>query len=75
MLLLQKPEHASPVCLATDAIVVWGAGGWSGSQWFQVKWTESAQQQSIVAKELIPIVVAMGQSQTHIRILCYCDNQ
>ena len=61
MSLLQEPEHTSPVCLATDASGAWGAGGWSGSQWFQVEWTESAQQQPIAAKELIPIVVAVAE--------------
>ena len=78
MSLVQEPEHTSPVLLATDASGAWGAGGWSGSQWFKVKWTESAQQQPIAAKELIPIVVAValwGQGWTHRRILCYCDNQ
>ena len=60
MLLLQEPEHASPVHLVTDIFGAWGVGGWSGSQWFQVRWTESAQQQPIAAKELIPIVVAVA---------------
>ena len=43
-----------------------------------MKWTESAQQQPIAAKEVIPIVVAValwGQGWTRRRILCYCDNQ
>ena len=34
--LLQEPEHASPVRLETDTSGTWDAGGWSGSQWFQM---------------------------------------
>ena len=44
--------------MASDASGSWGCGAWHGRSWFQVPWDPRAQALSIVAKELLPIILA-----------------
>lgn len=46
------------VVMASDASGTWGCGAWHGNSWFQLHWDHRADPLSIVAKELIPIVLA-----------------
>ena len=63
--------------LTLDASGTWGYGAWSGTSWFQYSWSEEAQDQYIVVKELISIVIAVAvwgcRSKGH-SIMSYCDN-
>ena len=75
--LWEDQEVEGAVRLATDASGSWGAGGWSGQRWFQIRWPESAVHECIAVKELVPIVVALavwGQGWSRCRVLCHCNN-
>lgn len=64
--------------LVSDASGSWGCGAWFGNSWFQLPWDEQSRGLSIMAKELLPIVLAgaiWGQFWTHNRVRCLCDNQ
>ena len=75
---LAPPAHLPTLQLASDASGTWGCGAWHRSHWFQVQWDQRAESLQIMAKELIPIVLACAvwspQWQNH-RIQCLCDNQ
>ena len=64
--------------LASDALGTWGCGAWHGSHWFQVQWDQRAVALQIMAKELIPIVLACAvwgpQWHSHC-VRCLCNNQ
>lgn len=51
-------EGRLTVTIASDAAGSWGCGVWWNSAWFQAEWNEEWVSVSIVAKELIPIVLA-----------------
>ena len=64
--------------LFTDVAGAVGCGAWSGSHWFQYLWPDVFAERSIVAKELLPIVLACivwGTNWRHQRVLAHCDNQ
>ena len=70
-------DGSVPVQIATDASGSWGAGGWSGKQWFQLKWPAGLDRELIAVKELIPLAVALvvwGKAWRGRRVLCHCDN-
>ena len=55
---LAPPAHLPTLQLASDASGTWGCGAWHRSHWFQVQWDQRAESLRIMAKELIPIVLA-----------------
>ena len=53
------PPHSLQVVECTaDASGTWGCGAWHNTSWFQVPWDNRAGNQSIAAKELVPIILA-----------------
>ena len=65
--------------VVSDASGHWGCGAYSGPQWFQLYWEGSGmEEQPIMVKELIPIVVAAavwGAGWAGKVVECKCDNQ
>lgn len=71
---LSQPDHD----LWTDASGAWGAGALWKSNWFQIKWSESLQEEQIAAKELAPILIAsaLWGDQWHGTVVrANCDNE
>ena len=63
--------------LYTDASGSWGCGALATSEWFQCPWDACWGDQSIAAKELLPIVMACvvwGPRWSRKGILVHCDN-
>ena len=66
------------VSLTTDASGSWGCGGFSGTQWFSLKWTSSAAPLHITVKELLPITMAAalwGPQWKGKTVQVWCDNE
>ena len=66
--------------LASDASGSWGCGAYYGSHWFQLCWDRRSEGLPIMAKELLPIVLACtvwGQewARSYMYVSCLCDNQ
>ena len=64
--------------LTTDASGMWGCGGWTEINWFQLKWDDHSIQLHITIKGLIPIMIAVmiwGNEWQGSTILVYCDNE
>ena len=66
--------------IVSDASGKWGCGAYSGDQWLQLQWKSGNQAhlQSIAAKEMVPLVVAVaiwGKAWRGYQVLCRCDNQ
>lgn len=63
--------------VTSDASGSWGCGAFSGSSWFQLKWSTSYVDSHISAKELVPIVIAAvvwGEGWRGKSIQVWCDN-
>ena len=65
--------------ICSDASGSWGCGAVFGPDWFQLRWQGlgEAQQYGIMAKELLPVVVAMavwGQQWQGQMVKAWCDN-
>ena len=77
--MLEDPAWKSvPFHLYTDASGSFGCGAWSEQSWFQYSWPSGLKQQSIAAKELLPIVMACmvwGKTWSKNAVLVHCDNQ
>ena len=55
-----------------------GCRAWSEQSWFQYSWPNCLKQQSIAAKELLPIVMpcmVWGKTWSKNVVLVHCDNQ
>ena len=51
-------DHEQPtVEFASDASGSWGCGAWSGNQWLQFQWPNTARDLNIAVKELVPIIL------------------
>ena len=75
---LLPPSHLPQLQMASDASGSWGCGAWHGRHWFQLRWDERSAPLSIMAKELLPIVLAVsiwGPRWGGHRIICLCDNK
>ena len=75
---LLPPSHLPQLQMASDASGSWGCGAWHGRHWFQLRWDERSAPLSIMAKELLPIVLAVsiwGPRWGSHRIIGVCDNQ
>lgn len=74
-----SPSHLLPVVeFASDASGSWGCGAWHSRQWFHSNWNSRSAPLTIMAKELIPIIVALvvwGCQWHGQRVICHCDNQ
>ena len=71
---IRLPRHQ----LASEASGSWGCGAYYGSHWFQLCWDRRSERLPIMAKELLPIVLACtvwGQEWARLCICCLCDNQ
>ena len=71
---IRLPRHQ----LASDASGSWGCGAYYGSHWFQLCWDRRSEGLPIMAKELLPIVLACtvwGQEWARSCVCCLCDNQ
>ena len=67
-----------PFHLYTDTSGSFGCGAWSDQSWFQYSWPNGLKQQSIAAKELLPIVMACmvwGKTWSKYVVSVHCDNQ
>ena len=69
---LSSPQHV----VVSDATGSWGCGAYSGQQWFQLCWSGSdVREETIMVKELIPIVIATASFLGGHTVQCKCDNQ
>ena len=70
--------HPTPhYLIQTDASGTWGCGAYFQGQWFQLRWDSQWQPCSIMAKELVPIVLSTaiwGPQLARHRVLYQCDN-
>ena len=55
---LAPPAHLPTLQSASDTSGTWDCGAWHRSHWFQVQWDQREESLQIMAKELIPIVLA-----------------
>ena len=63
--------------IQTDASDSWGCGAYFSSQWFQLPWSAEWSAVSIMAKELVPIVISCaiwGPILARKRTQFQCDN-
>ena len=68
-----NPHHH----IQTDAFGSWGCGAYFQGQWFQLKWDSQWQPCTIIAKELVPIVLSTavwGPQLAKHCVLFQCDN-
>ncbi len=77
--MMSSSQPPSPSAVVTsDASGCWGCGAYWHSQWFQLAWPDARSAElSIMAKELVPIVMAAavwGHEWRHCVVLCRCDN-
>ena len=64
--------------MASDASGSWGCGAWYATHWFQLQWNTQSAALPIMAKELLPVVLACavwGKSWSGCRVTVLCDNQ
>ena len=79
--LMRDRDSSAPATeMWSDASGGWGCGAWWESKWFQVAWCEwpGFAGNSIAAKELLPIIVAValwGPQWVGSSVLCHCDNE
>ena len=63
--------------IQTDALDSWGCGALFNNQWFQLPWSAEWSTVSIMAKELVPIVISCaiwGPTLTRKRTELQCDS-
>ena len=77
--LLRSVSHATPAdfVIQTDASGTWGCGAFFNKVWFQWRWPPNWAPMSIMAKELVPILlscVVWGSILAKHRALFQCDN-
>ena len=75
---LLPPSHLPQLQIASDASGSWGCVAWHGRHWFQLRWDERSAPLSIMAKELLPLVLVVsiwGPRWGGHHIICLCDNQ
>lgn len=78
--LFHAPYHQAPFdsCIQTDASGSWGCGAFLHPYWFQYAWPSEWSNITIMAKELVPIIISCavwGPLLTHKHIQFQCDNQ
>lgn len=78
-MMLKRGLSVPEVEMWSDASGSWGCGAFWGERWFQVAWERCGEFRaaSIAAKELLPIVVAVGIWGPYwvgSTVLCHCDN-
>lgn len=75
LLLSQQPHHV----VVSDASGHWGCGAYCDHSWFQLCWHGTPMQdESIMVKELIPVVIASaiwGRQWIGHTVQCKCDNE
>lgn len=77
MLQVHGPQTPPEVVIATDASGAWGGGAVWEKHWLQCQWDSSWMEQSIAAKELVPIALAVavwGPQWRHKCVAVQCDN-
>ena len=77
MMQVHCPQANPDVEIATDASGSWGCGAVWGKQWLQGQWKNDWTAESIAAKELLPIVLAVavwGPAWRHQQVFIQCDN-
>lgn len=76
--LLRAVKRDSPdIVITSDASGSWGCGAFWQQKWFQCSWHKSWETVDILAKELLPIVIAAaiwGKGWRGRTVLCRCDN-
>ena len=63
--------------IQTDASGAWGCGGYLAGEWFQFAWDQEWIAETIMAKELVPIVISCaiwGPQLYRQQVLFQCDN-
>ena len=72
------PHNSDPtLTIQTDASGHWGCGGFADGMWFQLQWSPEWLTQSIMPKELVPIVISCavwGPVLARRRVKFQCDN-
>ena len=76
--LLRAAKREIPdITITSDASGSWGCGAFWQNKWFQCFWNTSWKTVDILAKELLPIVIAAaiwGKAWGGCTVLCRCDN-
>ena len=75
-ILSQLKRDSPDIQLISDASGSWGCGAFSGTQCFQLQWSDNTEQHHITIKELIPIVIAVaiwGKSWPGKTVQAQCD--
>ena len=76
--LLRAAKREVPdITITSDASGNWGCGTFWQNKWFQCSWHTSWKTVDILAKELLPIVIAAaiwGKAWEGCTVLCRCDN-
>ena len=77
--LLQSVSRSTPAdfVIQTDASGTWGCGAFFNKSWFHWQWTSNWASVSIMAKELVPILlscIVWGPVLAKHRTLFQCDN-
>ena len=70
-------ETTFDYCLWTDASGTWGCGARFGDQWFQLRWPPEWTPITIMAKELVPIILSCsvwGRLLNRKKVQFFCDN-
>ena len=71
------PLSTPTLSIQTDASGLWGGGGFFNGKWFQIQWQKEWVTQTIMAKEVMPIVVSCATWGCYLSkqsILFQCDN-
>ena len=72
------PKNSPTLTIQTDASGSWGCGGFlAGIIWFQLQWSTEWMPQTIMAKELLPIVISCavwGPILSRRSVKFQCDN-
>ena len=75
---LRAAKRDSPdIFITSDASWSWRCGAFRKQKWFQCSWHKSWETVDILAKELLPIVIAAaiwGKHGGGCTVLCHCDN-
>ena len=74
---LQSTMTPSDVYIQTDASGTWGCGAYFSGKWFQLQWSSDWLSSTIMAKEMVPIMLscAVWDPKLSRKSVCFqCDN-
>ena len=77
LLRLKASEIAPNIYIQTDASGSWGCGAYFNGRWFQLQWSSDWLPSSIMAKEMVPIMLSCatwGPNLSKKSVCFQCDN-